>query len=136
MRISSKVPRAMCPRDGGPAPVRRVIRRNPHRTQWLFPSRRMGCVYPCESQGELEHLIWAEANGAVSAFYAQPEVVRWNDDGISRHHTPDLRVEFDDRRIELHEVKPLRRLNDDDRRELDRRTAVLVPLLLVRRQHP
>jgi hypothetical protein len=95
----------------------------------------MGCVLPCESRGELEHLSWAEANGAVTAFHAQPEVVFWNDNGTIRRHTPDLRVMFDDGRVELHEVKPLGRLNDRERSDLNRRTEALTPLLFSRGIH-
>ncbi|MGG5823648.1 hypothetical protein [Falsiroseomonas sp. HW251] len=91
----------------------------------LFPSSLMGCLVPCESQGELEHWMTLEADGSVVAARAQPDAVSWSDEGTERRHTPDAEVRFDDGRVVLREVKPWSDLSSAARAAVDHRTAVL-----------
>jgi hypothetical protein len=105
MKASKRVPMAAIPRDGGPAPVRKVVRRSAARMTSWHPSMKMGCLVGCESKDELLHVLRMEADGTIARFYSQPEVLQWEKDGRMRRHVPDFRVELEDGSIEIHEVK-------------------------------
>ena len=88
-------------------PVRRVITRSTARILRELASIKMRCAVPCESGIEYDHYVVLDVRRDVSAFYAQPEHLRYLDpDGRLRSHYPDVKVEFASGAVEFHEVKP------------------------------
>lgn len=88
-------------------PSRKVIVRSPVRILRELASTKMGCKVPCESSIEYDYYVILDVRHDVLSFQAQPELVQVRDDtGAMRRHYPDVRVEFTNGEIEIHEVKP------------------------------
>lgn len=125
MKTAKRAPMAAIPRDGGPAPVRNVVRRNGTKMTTWHPSTKMRCLVGCESKDELLHVLRMDADGSIVRFYSQPDVLWWEKQGKARRHVPDFRVELEDGSVEIHEVKRTGALRSMSVEDFQARTAYL-----------
>lgn len=99
-------------------PVRKVVTKRTKRVVGYFSSVKMCGLVPWESYLEYDYLCLLEVDNTVSAFAAQPEVLRYRHEGVNRRYYPDLRVTYANRSRRMVEVKYQSDADDPDNDEL------------------
>lgn len=85
--------------------ARKVISRSRGRVTGKFASMKMRATIYWESQLERDAIVLMEVDPAVLAYYEQPFTLEYRHEGEIHNYTPDLQVEFNDRK-QIIEVKP------------------------------
>jgi len=110
--------------DIGSPRSRKVVKRSNARKTGKIPSWKMRRMVQWESENELVVFRILDGDATVKAFFEQPFKVRYVEDGDTRHHFPDVLIEFHDG-IEVWEIKDSQ---SADCPEIKKRTELLVPL--------
>ena len=78
--------------------ARKVISRSRGRVTGKFASMKMRATIYWESQLERDAIMLMEVDPLVLAYYEQPFILEYRHEGEIHNYTPDLLVEFDDRK--------------------------------------
>lgn len=92
-------------------PSRDVLKSGPKRRgkSWMvgsFPSLKMGVLIHHESFLERDKFRLNETEGSILAYGAQPKPIRFTREGKVHTYTPDGFIQYEDRTMEIYEVKP------------------------------
>lgn len=91
---------------GAPVPVRKIVKRAPHRPVGFFMSEKMMGPLEWESYLERDNFFVLETDNWVRAYYPQPVTLDLTFQGKPRTYTPDVMVVRRDGTSSYVEVKP------------------------------
>lgn len=89
--------------------ARNVISRSRTRGTGMYPSWKMGRMVHWESPNELNAFRLLDADPTIRSFQEQPLAIRFELQGETHLHYPDLLIEWRDGRRALWEIKPTRK---------------------------
>ncbi len=91
--------------------ARKVVTRSGRGIRGYNSSRKMAKMIPWESTLERDAYLLFELSSAVERYYAQPEKIQFEQDGLIHSYYPDTKLELSDGTIVYVEIKPRARLN-------------------------
>lgn len=92
--------------------ARKVVTRSGRGVRGYSPSVKMGSSIPWESTLERDAILIFELSTNVENYYAQPEKIFFELDGVMRAYYPDFKLELVDGTLLYIEVKPKGKLSE------------------------